>query len=430
MAKKTHDVFGVSNTVLRDSYVDRGSLDSELQTLLARPIHVAIRGESKCGKSWLRQQAIPNPLTVQCRLEKTVEELYVDALSQLGVRLSLERSADRKLRGRVEAEGSAGVSLLGKIGLRTSAEGERAEAEKTKAVGHDVSDLRFVADIIKASGRRLVVEDFHYLSWEERRRFAFDLKALWDYGLFVVVIGVWSQSNMLLYFNPDLSGRVHELSIYWTEADLERVLRKGGDALYLDFTEQVRRKMVKSCFGNVGILQSLALGTLDVLGIREAETSKRVIADLEALGSATLTYADQLNPLYQQFAARVARGIRTRQDSTGIYAHAMAAILEASDEALTRGLSIDRIFDIAHARQPRIHKGNLKTVLEKFEELQIDDAGRGLVLSYNEATNEVTVVDRQILLYRAYRTISWPWEELIKESGEPIQRELPENTDE
>jgi hypothetical protein len=423
MAKQTHEVFGVSNTVLRDSYVDRGRLDSELKMLLARPIHIAIRGESKCGKSWLRQQAIPNPLTVQCRLEKTVEELYVDALSQLGVRLSLEKSSDRKFRGRVEAEGSAGLTLLGKVGIKAGVEGERGDAETTKSVGRDVSDLRFVADLIKQSGRRLVVEDFHYLSWEERRRFAFDLKALWDYGLFVVVIGVWSQSNMLLHFNPDLSGRVHELSIYWTEEDLERVLRQGGDALNLYFTDQVRRRMVKTCFGNVGILQSLALGTLDAMGVREAEAEKRGVTDLEALRGAALTYADQLNPLYQQFASRVARGIRTRHDSTGIYAHAMAPILDASDEALMRGLSVDAIFDVAHARQPRVHKGNLKAVLEKFEALQIDEEGRGLVLSYNEATSEVTVVDRQLLLYRAFRTVNWPWEDLMRESLEGNKEE-------
>jgi hypothetical protein len=30
-------------------------------------------------------------------------------------------------------------------------------------VGRNIDDLRFVAEIVKASGRRLVIEDFHYL---------------------------------------------------------------------------------------------------------------------------------------------------------------------------------------------------------------------------------------------------------------------------
>ena len=71
----------------------------------------------------------------------------------------------------------------------------------------------------------------------------------------------------------------------------------------------------------------------------------------------------------------------------------------------------------AHAKEKRIASGNLRTVLEKFESLQVDDAGRGLVLSYNEATEEISVVDRQLLLYRKYSMVSWPWEKMIEESS-------------
>jgi hypothetical protein len=60
-----------------------------------------------------------------------------------------------------------------------------------------------------------------------------------------------------------------------------------------------------------------------------------------------------------------------------------------------------------------VQKGNLHTVLEKIERLQVDDQGRGLVLAYNEANREVSVVDRQLLLYRKYSTVTWPWEDLI-----------------
>jgi hypothetical protein len=86
--KKTSDVFGVSNTILPDSYVDRGSLDEHIQLLLERRTHIALRGESKCGKSWLRQKNIPNAITIQCRLKKKVIDLYTDALSQLQIKLT------------------------------------------------------------------------------------------------------------------------------------------------------------------------------------------------------------------------------------------------------------------------------------------------------------------------------------------------------
>jgi hypothetical protein len=44
------------------------------------------------------------------------------------------------------------------------------------------------------------------------------------------------------------------------------------------------------------------------------------------------------------------------------------------------------------------------------------EEGRGLVLSYNDPRSEITVVDRQLLLYRRYATVKWPWDELIAEA--------------
>jgi hypothetical protein len=414
--KKTSDVFGVSNTILPDSYVDRGSLDQHIQLLLGRRTHIALRGESKCGKSWLRQKNIPNAITIQCRLKKKSIDLYIDALSQLQIKLTLDESSSSSFRASVEASGEIGAAILAKLGFKSLLGTDTTSGRRTATVGHDINDLRYVAEILKESGRRLVIEDFHYMSVEERQAFAFDLKALWDYGVFIVIIGVWSQNNMLIHLNPDLSGRIEEVSIYWSDADLDQVITKGGGALKLNFSESVQKRAINECFGNAGILQKLVLDTLDQLGITEEQSTPTKVTDLGALESAELAYAEQLNPLYQQFATRVSKGIRNRQDSTGIYAHAIAVILEADDQTLMKGITRDQIYEIAHSRQNRIQKGNLGKVLEKFEELQVDSEGRGLVLSYNEATTEVAVVDRQLLLYRRYATVKWPWEDMIKEA--------------
>lgn len=411
--RRTHEVFGVSNTVLVDSYVDRGELDEELGRYLARPEHVALRGASKCGKSWLRQTVLPEALTVQCRLNKTTLDIYRDALSQLEIKLEVESTKGTTWKGHVETQGDLGVKLLARLGVRTAVDAERSGEATRQAVGHDISDLRFIADLLKQSNRRLVIEDFHYLSVTERRAFAFDLKALWDYGVFVVIIGVWSEQNMLLYLNPDLAGRVREVPIVWTPRDLRLVFERGGSALNLRFSDEIQARAIADCFENAGILQQLILGTLDEMGI-EADAGREVLVDdIGALESAAMGYAEQLNALYQQFASRVSGGIRTRQNSTGIYAHAIAAVMAEPDDSLIRGVSIDRIFAVASAREPRIQKGNLHTVLDKIEQLQVDTDGRGLVLAYNEANRDVSVVDRQLLLYRKYSTVSWPWEELI-----------------
>lgn len=417
-SKRAHEVFGVSNEVLPDSYVDRGALDQELKRLLDRTTHIALRGASKCGKSWLRQHVLPDAIVIQCRLGKTVVDVYTDALAELGVRLELDSSAGSSLKGRVEARTEFGVTLLAKVGATGSVEWANDDSKRTRPVGHDIHDLAFVADIIKASGSRLVIEDFHYLSVAERQRFAFDLKALWDYGVFVTIVGVWSKQNMLLFLNPDLSGRVEEVPIIWNDADLHAIFDKGGSALGLAFAAQLKAQAVRDSFENAGVLQRLIIGLLDELGITETQRPPVMVDQIEALETTEMLYAEQLNPLYQVFAERVSSGVRVRKNSTGIYAHAMAIILNAPDHELVHGLSLDRIYEEAHARESRIQKGNLRTALSHFEELQVDKDGRGLVLAYNDSSREVTVVDRQLLLYRKYSTVKWPWEDLIEEAAE------------
>ena len=204
--KRTDEVFGMSNEILEDSYVDRGALDGELCRLLSRKVHVAIRGPSKCGKSWLRQKVSPNALVVQCRLGSTNIDIYTAALSQLGVQLLVESSSKFSIKGTVEGQFAAGTELIGKVSGKLGLETAGELASKNLPLGRNVNDLRFIAQLIIESGRRLIIEDVHYLSLDQREILAFDLKALWDFGCFVTIVGVWGDANMFVRLNGELSG--------------------------------------------------------------------------------------------------------------------------------------------------------------------------------------------------------------------------------
>ncbi|MEH3104385.1 MAG: hypothetical protein PGN12_10810 [Sphingomonas phyllosphaerae] len=414
--KQSSDVFGISAEILVDSYVDRGSLDAEIQKQLRRRNHIALRGESKCGKSWIRKRNVPDAIVVQCRLKKTSADIYKDILAELGISIITEKSDKLTGATSVEVSGEMGRSIIAKIGAKLGASLAAEAANKYKVLGKGENDLKFICEAIKASGRRVVIEDFHYMSVDERKAFSFDMKAMWDYETYLIVVGVWSQSNMLIYLNPDLSGRIEEISIYWSDEDLKAVIQKGSCALNVSFSVALASRLVEDSFGNAGLLQKLALNTLDEVDVTEEQENPLIIDNINAGEAAGMKYAEQLNPAYQQFAKRVSSGIRSRTDATGIYAHAMAVIMGESDDDLKKGLDLHTIFAKANAKQPRIKKGNLRTVLEKFEGLQIDEDGRGLVLSFNEATDEIHVVDRQVLLYRKYATVKWPWDNMIAEA--------------
>ncbi|MFR0690140.1 hypothetical protein ACLUTX_12140 [Enterobacterales bacterium AE_CKDN230030158-1A_HGKHYDSX7] len=417
--KKTHHVFGISNEILDDSYIDRGSLDSELTKLLDRRNHIAIRGPSKSGKSWLRQRVIQNSITVQCRLGFTSTDIYNQALAEVGSKKISSETNQFSISGGGEISGEAGFSLAklsGKAEAHVSTQTERVE----NPYGKDINDLKYVAHEIVKSNRRLVIEDLHYLSSDERHVLAHELKTLWDYGCFVVLVGIWGEANLLVHCNPDLSGRLEEISIEWNPDDLRSIFDKGGRALNIHISRDIQNKAIVDCFGNSGLLQRLILRLLDEANIEEEQDTEAVIANSSLYESAAMAVADQLNGVYQKFAERVANGIRKRSEATGIYAHAMAAIMEAEDRKHITGISLTEIFNKSHARQPRIQKPNLKSILTKIDGLQVDDNGRGLVVTYDESEEKVLNVDRQLLFYRKYVTLYWPWEDLIRESEEKL----------
>ena len=224
---KTHEVFGITPEVTEHSYIDRGSLDREFRKLIERKqTHIAIRGASKSGKSWLRQRVLANPIVVQCRLSYSTLDIYRDALARLDITIKGEKTTTDAFKGKIVASGEAGVKLIAKVTGSGEVAAERQTAITETTIGKDAGDLEFIASLIRESGRVLVIEDFHYLAAIEQRRFAFDLKTLWDYRTLVVIVGVWISENMLITLNPDLSDRIEELSVTWQPVELKQVLKK------------------------------------------------------------------------------------------------------------------------------------------------------------------------------------------------------------
>lgn len=412
---RLNEVFGVSPEISLMSYVDRGGLDDEISYYLGETQHIALRGESKCGKSWLIKKNVKNPLVVQCRLKTTIEDIYTEILAQLGIKLIIEEKKTTSLIGRVEASSELGNSLIGKVKALLSGQVGETVEEKLDSLGEDINNLRFIAEIIKESGRKIVIEDFHYLSIEQRKIFAFDLKTLWDFSCFVIIVGVWTQSNLLIYLNPDLPFRVHEISIYWNDKDLLSVLEQGCKILNISFGNEIKEKIINDCYQNIGLLQTLVQMYLKEEKVFFTQENLKIVNSSDKLKKACTEFATQLDARYIRFATDVSKGIRTRQDSTGIYPYAMSIILEQDDNRLMQGVALDVIYKIAHEKQPRIQKVNLKTILGKLEELQVDDEERGLVLAFNKGTEEVSAIDRTILFYRKHFSVRWPWEDLISE---------------
>ena len=416
----TNEVFGVVPTINQYSYCDRSGLDGKLSRLLRRNSHIAIKGPSKCGKSWLRQKCLQDAIIVQCRIGMTKEDIYKQALFSLNIPFNVQRSSETNILAGMSGNAEGKIPFFAK-----------AEIEASGSVSHSkgfnipldfstsLHNLEFIANSIKESKKKLVIEDFHYLDLDARKELAFDLKTLWDYGCYIIIIGVWAQTNLLTYMNPDLTGRIEEISVSWEDDELRQVIRKGSNALNIEIDSHIENEMIHDSFGNVGILQSLLLQLVEEeAGIVQNQTAIVNINNFEFYINAAKAYANQLDGLYYQFAQTLSKGIRRRKKSTGIYALSMEAIVKAPDWRLMNGFSRDDMFSIIHQKEPRVQKGNLKTVLKKLVELQDPRAGSSLVISYDESIDSIFIVDLQLLFYRKHHTMKWPWEDLVEEARE------------
>lgn len=421
----TCDVFGVSPRMSNYSYYDRNELDIKLSRLLRRQTHIAIKGPSKCGKSWLRQKCLQDDLIVQCRLGMKADDIYRQCLSSLHVPFDVRKQSQNEFSGELTGNAELKVPLIGKAdaGL-TSSYLHNSSVDTGIDYQTSIANLEFIAKSIIQSGKRLVIEDFHYLGKEARRKLSYDLKTLWDYGCFVIIIGVWTQTNLLTSMNPDLTGRIEELEVSWSENDLKQVINKGCTALNIRIDSCIINDMIQDSFGNIGILQSLLLKLVEEqANIESAQPCCTYIAEPSLYKNAAQSYARQLDGLYQQFAKTLSAGIRQRKNSTGIYALVMEAIVNATDDELIHGFSRNKIYEITNGKEPRIQKGNLKTVLIKLADLQEAGDRLSLVISYDESIDAIFAVDLQLLFYRKHHTMKWPWEELAEEARKLSQFE-------
>ncbi len=405
-----NEVFGIKEKISPYSYVDRGDYDIELKEGLKRDKHIAIHGESKCGKTWLRKKVLDDAIVVQCRLHKSNLDIYIDALSQLEIKFEKNSEDTTTVSGKISATGKVGMNILAKLGFKVEIGGEKGETKSYNRVGGNINDLRYIADILIKSEKRMVIEDFHYLSVTQRTLLSFDLKSLWDYGVFIVIIGIWNQQNLLTYLNPDLIGRFHEINIRWTNEELNEIISRGSSSLNIKINDNVIDFIVQNSYGNAGILQELTHETLKRNKISKKKKDVQKVDDIKFAEESALYYSEQLNPVYINLSEKISSGFKQTTHNTRIYKHIFASIISSDDNELLKGIHINDLYKKVCEREPRINKGNLKKALLRIERLQVDNDGRGLVFGF-DGSDRVYLVDRQILIYRKYMTIKWPWEE-------------------
>lgn len=413
------------------SYVNRGRLDERFKNALASRRHIAIHGGSKQGKSWLREKGLADSsaIILQCVPGSTPESLIREALGRLGVQAKLKRTTSHEFEGKLDFTGAA---ELGKLIAKAKAEGtasgtaSRNSQTEYQPIGQSPADLSWVATTIAASGKRLVLEDFHYLSERVQKDLAFLLKAMGEYGLYVLVVGVWPKDHLLTYYNGDLEGRVEDIHLKWNDDELAKVVTQGCEALRIRIPEPIIGELVREASGSVGLVQRLAEQLCRAEGIDESTSmwhTMPTIGTPESLNTAKRAVAEQMEGRFQTFADNFVRGMRRLPEGLEVYRYLLQAASDASDQELTEGIdSAALLTAIADHGGHAIRPSDLTQALDRIDRLQVKIEVSPPVLTYSKASRKLFLADRAFLFFRRNGEPRWPWM-----SGEPeITNDLSE----
>jgi hypothetical protein len=375
-----------------------------------------IYGASKQGKTSLRRKQLPENecIVVPCKPEHQLEDLYTEIRRQLGVKdLSTSKTSNTTTgKGAVETKGGVNIPFLAKAEVRGSVEaGTSGTGESTYEHVSDSGSLVALAGHIKNAKKRVIIEDFHYLSDEERNKFAFDLKALWDLSVFFIIIGVWAEQNLLTVYNNDLNGRVEEIDVRWETADLQQVVSKGEEALNVMFDVPIKNALVTDAAGNVGLLQRLAEKLCMNSQITKNSSEIRIVDDLNVVEKSRDQVCASQENRYHTFIELVGAGFKDpERTKLRMYHHLVRVCFEAEESELLTGITRQVILARIQKFEPDANMSVLSAALSRLNRLQSDRKIFPPVLAYNNIAKTVALVDREFLFYRKHTKRAWPWQ--------------------
>jgi hypothetical protein len=404
------DVFGVSAKPVK-SYVERNDVDQRFLEALVSDKEVIVYGSSKQGKTALVSKHLPyaDNILVSLTPKMTVLDIYQIILGKAGVRLSAGVT-DRR-----STEANVGVStkfkaLLplfgsGEAGVNGGVKAGSGAEEKYEEVPINLELPQHVADLLERVGSKkwVILENFHYLSDEAQKQFAFDLRAFQELGVRFVILGVWREKNRMAQFNGDLLDRIYETPVEpWTETDFRRVVEMGSTELNIEIEPALIDAAIRASFSSIGVFQELLKGLCLEAGVTESRPgSKRMIADAGALAKAVAVKANDYAARHQRALEAIAAGHASggaKGDNTPLYLpyYLVRVILEGGYEGIAGGMRRadlhDRIRAIHH-RGDDVRGSDMSNLLGGLANLQAVKSISPPIIDYDSQNRLLQVVD-------------------------------------
>lgn len=278
------------------TYVDRQELHVErnVARAIAAPNQiVSLAGPTKTGKTVLCKKILGDReyVWIDGGLIESVQQLWDEVASELEIPSEVTNSTD-STNGVDGGLTSPIVSLKGSK-LRKKGKSERHVRSMSDALNTLVQD-RII----------LVIDDFHYLTAENRTTLLRNVKGAVFNGLKVVLLSVTHRAFDAIKAESELTGRFVSITLpTWTYEELAQIPKLGFDALRVEADDLLLRKLAQECQESPFLMQRFCWEICFDNGIEHAATlltSKSIPATYDVDGMLKRLAHDSGLPIYQK----------------------------------------------------------------------------------------------------------------------------------
>lgn len=249
--KKLKNVFTPSS-IAKLTYIERKELEKDLEKFLDMPgMQIVLYGHSGCGKSTLVNNKLDElkikKITTRCDSDTTFNDIIIRAFDKLDVFYNCERT--NKNINSIKSEVSSKYKEIGTL-LSSTTTNENGTVER-RALPLLLTPQR-LAEFMGAVNCVWIIEDFHKVSTEEKKKIADVLKIFIDTAnefkesnLKIICIGAVGTARELVELDTNLSTRIAEIYVpLLKEVELGEIIDKGFKLMNINHINGVKNKII------------------------------------------------------------------------------------------------------------------------------------------------------------------------------------------
>ena len=305
---KLEDVFTPSSAAML-TFVDRPELDRQINKAILIPgMQLILYGHSGSGKTTLIQNTLKskslNFISSNCMVDTTVDGLILEAFDKLEPFYTCEKTS--KTINRISSELKASY-----VTFDTVIKGEKSQEndkKKQRALPIQLTPQR-LAEFLGASQIIWIIEDFHKVKEQERKKFSQILKIFVDMSIKyktvkVVAIGAVGTAREVVCYDNELTNRVSEIEVpLMKKSELDSIIKKGESLLNICFSINTRNDIIKSSNSLAAICHQLCFSICFNNNINETLKTK-VNLDETTLHNAVIDYLKQNSDSFKKILDR------------------------------------------------------------------------------------------------------------------------------